>query len=233
VQPEFTGRDLRVLEAYAGRLVLEPRDELDAVAQARRLGMLRCCFPAPLKYSVRGGSQWIVRGSSSGFRHDVRGVENPPGSGQFRCQRSCDPTLRYFRSRAFEISSTTPCPQVSPESSSTTGCIGPAGPADVGCTVTKNGDKIDAGNSCVFENLTARFAIYRGTEPSLRDMAFTWTVSGGFSPLTINLTSQTASVSPRSMMFLPATGELAVVDGRLAGLAMVNLSTLGVSRIFY
>lgn len=245
-----TTRDLRIREAYQSRLVLEPRDAdtLGSEGTERRLKRLRCCFPEALTYTVRGGHQWIVRGSSSGFRHDVHGVLE---GGEYRCRRNtCDPRLRYHRSRAFEISqrpnaSGEVCERVAQDEEKP-GCIGPAGPDDYACTVAYGTKAVQPGgeaSACIFENLTARFAIYRGHEQpdealpqpseSDRDMAFTWQTVGGFTVLAANIVEETSSTSPRSMTFVPQRGQMAVVDGRLAGLTFISLSSLSVAKLFY
>lgn len=79
-------RELRVLEAYQERLVVEP-----AVDQA----LLGCCFPTLVDYSVRAGGQWIALGSSSGFLHHVIA---DPESGV--CRPSCDPLSERLVGRA-------------------------------------------------------------------------------------------------------------------------------------
>ena len=45
--------------------------------------------------------------------------------------------------------------------------------------------------------------------------------------LTISLTQGTnVPVSPQSMLFIPPLGQLAVVDGQLQGLVLIDLNTL-------
>jgi hypothetical protein len=235
-------RDLRIRVAYQNRLVLEPRDALSSDERQRRLRLLECCFPEALTYTVRASHQWVVRGSSSGFRHDVRAVREGE---EYRCRRNtCDPKLRYHRSRAFEISKRGTCPDVQPDVDDADGCIGPAGPEDYACIVPGPGPVQPGGegSACIFENLTARFAIYRGDKKptegappteSERDMTFTWQTVGGFTVLAANIVEETSSTSPRSMTFVPQRGQVAVVDGRLAGLTFISLSSLSVSKLFY
>jgi hypothetical protein len=246
-------RDLRILQAYQNRLLLEPRDRdtLDAEALRRRIAMLQCCFPQALTYTVRAGHQWVVRGSNSGFRHDVHAVLEGE---EYRCRRNtCDPRLRHHRSRAFEISQRANpaggpvCPTIADGDDTQPGCIGPAEAEDYACTVAYDTDFVQPGaegSACIFENLTARFAIYRGhkqpaddgqlpSSESERDMAFSWQTVGGYSVLAANIVEKTSSTSPRSMTFVPQLNQLAVVDGRLAGLTFISLSSLSVSRFFY
>ena len=50
---------------------------------------------------------------------------------------------------------------------------------------------------------------------------------GGFSPLTIPLTGNTAAaVIPQSMRFIASLGQLAVVDGAQQGLVLIDLNTV-------
>jgi hypothetical protein len=86
---------------------------------------------------------------------------------------------------------------------------------------------------CIFENLISRFVVYEGSRPSERDMCFSWVANGGFNALAARLTSQTLSVSPVNMQFVPQLGQLAVVDGSAAGLVFVSLESIGVSRLFF
>ncbi len=79
-------RDLPIVEAYQGSLVVE--GVYDRV---------RCCFPSLVSYEVRPRNQWVVTGSSFGFLHHV---EPDPATG--RCVDSCDPTKALLRGRAHE-----------------------------------------------------------------------------------------------------------------------------------
>lgn len=217
-----TSRDMTVVEAYDDQLLVVPRDTPRAVE------VLKCCFPGAISYEVRAGKQWVLTGSRSGFRHRVT-KDDATG----RCVRDERDTISRFKSRAFEVS----C-----EGSSCAG-IGQAtvdveqadgsvvkqpDPTAVACRTSGA-----APAACVFENLTQRFVVYRGKEPSVAGMRFSWQVTGGFIPLSISLASQSAQVSPLSMVLLPQTGELAVTDAAAQGLLMVSLRSLSVSRLFY
>ncbi|MCC6213885.1 MAG: hypothetical protein IT376_03390 [Polyangiaceae bacterium] len=224
-------RDLRVVEAYRDRLVVAPRG-LSGDEAARRLALVECCFPARAAYTIRAGHQWVVRGSASGFRHDIAEAPCVDGACSLRCTRSCEPRRKLQRARAFEISSSACAipsdPSVAPECA-----IGPADAAvDAACVVDGTGP-IDPASPCVFENLTLRFAVYRGTRPSERDMAFSFVVTGGFAPLTASVAGSSASVLPESMVFVPQLGQLAVVDGSSAGLSFISLTSVTASRLYF
>ncbi|MGE3673436.1 MAG: hypothetical protein AB7K71_27425 [Polyangiaceae bacterium] len=217
-----TSRDMSIVEAYEDHLKVEPRDTPRAVE------VLKCCFPGAVSYDVRVGRQWVLTGSRSGYRHRV---ERDPDTD--RCVRDPDDAKSLFKSRVYEVS----C-----ENSSCSG-VGQAtvpveqdgetvnvpDPNAVACLTASGSAPAD----CVFQNLTHRFVVYQGQQPSVRGMHFTWTVVGGFVPLSISLASQSSQVSPYSMTLLPQTGELAVTDAATQGLVMVSLRSLSVSRLFF
>jgi hypothetical protein len=113
--------------------------------------------------------------------------------------------------------------------------IGPALKDDVACVISgqSGAAATGEGSACVFQNLNYRFAVYRGNQPSERDMTFNWQTTGGFSPLTASLAAQTAAVMPQSMTFVPQIGQIAVVDGAAEGLVLVSLDSVGVSRLYF
>jgi hypothetical protein len=60
-----------------------------------------------------------------------------------------------------------------------------------------------------------------------RDQNWQFAVRGGFSPLVVSITgSTTTAVSPQSMKFIESFGQLAIVDGELQGLVLIDLNTL-------
>ena len=221
-------RDFTILEARQAELTLSPRGTSDPEDRQTVLDQLACCFGgAALRYKVRAGHQWIVKGSRSGFRHNV------VADADLRCIRDCNPRRSLLRSRILEISSSS-CPAATGDEVTTCG-IGRATSADVACIVPNQAAVSPgaAGSECIFENLMYRFAVYRGNQPSQRDMAFSFQLVGGYAPLVANLAAQTAAVSPQAMTFVPQLGQLAVVDGAAEGLVLVSLDTVGISRLFF
>ena len=82
---------------------------------------------------------------------------------------------------------------------------------------------------CIYQTLTARFAVYGGTLRSERDMAFVYEVSGGFAPLTISLTrNDTSIILPQSLDLVPGYRMLSAVDAQDRGLMLLSLDTLAV-----
>jgi hypothetical protein len=226
--PTFN-RDWRIVEASQDRLLAEPRDprsydpDVNSVLRRRQLAEFSaCCFPQPALFQIRGGAQWVVRGSVTGFQHRVT---TDPVSG--RCIEDCSPLVQKLEGRAFEIScSAGNCPtdaQGRP-------AVGVADPErDFACVVDDASafqegiDPGEPGSECVFQNLTTRFAIYRGQTESTRDMRFRWQFSDGFSTLNIPLTSADRPRSvPRSLALIPETNQLVVSDGSARGVTFVS-----------
>jgi len=89
------------------------------------------------------------------------------------------------------------------------------------------------GDPVAFQNPMFRFAISAGTAAPQRDMQFRFVTQGSFEALFINLAASTADLQPQSLRVIPATGDLAITDGSLEGLLLVNPATLDLSRQFY
>ncbi len=208
-----TARDLRVVEAWSDHLVVTP-------AQAGvTLGNVQCCFPEAESYTIRGGAQWILRGAA--FRHHVRVSQSG------RCEFDCNPRRALLKGRAFEVPDIF-CHSVPDGKGGETQDCRP-----IACNETKGAKITDPSSPCIFNSISARFAVYAGTAPTVRDTNFTWTVTGGFVPLVANIASQTASVLPQSMTFIPQIGQLAVADGASAGLVLISLDTVSVSHLYF
>ena len=236
--PLLPTRDYRVVSATAGQLVLEPRLEPSETASeadrtdARR--WLAACFPEVQTYRLRVGSQWALKHAALGFRHDV--VASGANS---QCVRSCDPLRKWAKGRVFEISSTnTPeqCRSLEVPGEPLDLRVGCATDADLACVYdqldadgkSRGVQPGDAAAACVFNGLNDRFAIYRGRVPSVRDMAFTWRTTGGFTPQVMTLLSTV--VAPQSIQFLQQPEEMAVVDGASQGLSLLSLDTFSVVK---
>ncbi len=218
-------RDLTVLEAHRDRLLLSPRAEYpDGVGALWE--EVACCFPSPIAYVIRGGRQWVLRGSVDGFQHRV--AEGESG----RCELTCDPRRARSHGRVLEISADPAC-----GSASGIRCpIGRATADDVACVVPAGSDGLEfevesIPRGCFADRSTARFGIYRGGEPSERDMSFSWEVTGGFRPLRANIASTISgtSVLPQAIRHVEQSDRLVVVDGIAGGLSLLSLSTLRLS----
>lgn len=225
-------RDLLILESAQESLVVTPRSPRNRDA-AEHLELMKCCFPGLVSYRVRAGKQWVVRGASSGYQHPIRAVPDAAGGG-YRCELDCNPLARTKRGRAFEFSSTA-CDDPRPDIAGFCG-VGPRTSDDVVCTYDSSKGPIEPGaqgSECIFDSLTRRFAIYRGLEPSRRDMTFAFEVGGGFGIASIRLTSETTSVLPVQLKSLPTFGGLGVVDSQSRGLMMIDVRTARIADQFY
>jgi hypothetical protein len=226
-------RDFRVVEAREDSLAIEPRSYDPGRDSPRRRQQLvefaSCCFPGPTPFQVRAGRQWVVRGSATGFAHDVTTDPN-----SLRCVTDCNPMASFQKSRAYEIA----CSENCPVDDRNRPAVGYAVPGDdFACIVdgVDNGiDPGEPGSQCVFQNLTTRFAVYRGQRPSTRDMSFRWQLGDGFNPLAIGLTNADRQRStPQSLLPLPELGQLIVTDGTARGLTFVSSRNPGtINSIF-
>ncbi len=217
-------RDLSILRASGGQLAVQPRN-CQGDECANTLKQLQCCFPAGTAYTVRASDQWLLAGT--GGLTDL--AVGPNG----RCVHTatCDLRKQFFDSRAFEV-----CDSSIPYEShiDSNGVL----VVDSKCEVTNPkigcvGDNTQVvpdgkASACIFENLTSRFVIYRGPQPSSRGMSFSWQTTGGFVPQTMSLLPQSSAVSPQSLGYLPELGYLAVVDASTLGLLLFDLNSLGV-----
>jgi hypothetical protein len=212
--------------------------------------MLGYCFPSGVRYTVRGANQWVLSNGTPAWLHDTV-VDHAQRD---RCVRDCDPRKRWFRSRVFEIGTTKVCgPDKSADACAATG-VGLATDTDGPCrydpvtsvtraepdadgntpivTVGVRGVGLDeptGAHRCIFENLTSRFAMYRGHLPSLRDMTFVWDQTGGFYPLVGSLASESSVVLPQHLSYIPEFQSIAIVDGASLGLSIMTLDSLSVA----
>jgi len=212
--------------------------------------MLAYCFPSGVRYTVRGANQWVLSNGTPTWLHDTV-VDHANGD---RCIRDCDPRKRWFRSRVFEIGTTPACgPDMSADACAATG-VGLATDADGPCrydpgtSVTRGAadadglepiTKIDVrgvgldeptgAHRCIFENLTSRFAVYRGHQASFRDMTFSWDQTGGFYPLVGSLAAESTVVLPQHLAYISEFQSIAIVDGASLGLSLMTLDSLSVA----
>jgi hypothetical protein len=189
------------------------------------------CFPQGIRYTVRGSRQWVLANSRPDVTHDV----TADASQNYRCIRDCDAKKQFFHSRAFEIGSTVTCSD-SADTGNPNCAVGLATSMDGPCSYsplakdgTTRGVSLDEpASACIFENLTSRFAIYRGLQASVRDMTFSWDTTGGFEPLTATLTTVASAVLPQVVRFVPEYQAIAVVDAASLGVSLMSLDTLQV-----
>ncbi|HEY6078099.1 MAG TPA: hypothetical protein VIW29_04815, partial [Polyangiaceae bacterium] len=210
------------------------------------------CFPTAIKYRLRTGRHWALVQAVTGFRHDV--VASGADSAGVR---SCDPRRKWAKSRVFEISSVNEpgkCLQAEEATDEPlalrVGCALKGGekvedlvlPQESACVYDQtaagvNGESLlgavqigGPASRCIFDGLNARFALYRGRAPSLRDSAFSWTTSGGFAPLVVNMANVSIVVSPQTMQYVSQLERMAVVDGASLGLSLIDFDAFVVAK---
>jgi hypothetical protein len=106
--------------------------------------------------------------------------------------------------------------------------------------VTARGTPVSDGGAGAFINPMFRLAVQDdvvtdyGSILNRRDLQFRFNTIGSFTPLLVDLATDTTTlISPVGMTYLPSTGDLAVTDGSINGLILVNLSSVAVTRQFF
>ena len=212
------GRDFKIIEASQDHLEIAPRTpavfpnlpaEGDQLAKNWQT-LTKCCFPSLVTFNVRVGDQWEVVGDQAGFLHHVIA---DPATGV--CRDSCDPTLVRKNGRALRVPNPnhdhTTWPSVADSSA-------------------------DAPQPLAFINPMFRFAVVDPPAPQspVIGQQFRFITQGAFKPLLMSLsTDGTTLIQPVGMSFVPSTGQLAVTDGSINGLLLVDLSSSSVSRTFF
>ena len=204
-----TGRDFRIVEAYQDHIEVEPRTNLPTTKlttpEAWRAAT-KCCFPSLVAFDVHVSHQWEVAGDQSGFMHHV--IADPTTG---VCRDSCDPTLSRKNGRAPRVVNSGSVPAV-----------------------------VDH-DPRAFLNPMFRFAVIdpppsagNQTGDPVVGQQFRWASSGAFKPLQVSLSSDSATlIQPVGMTYVLATGQLAVTDGSINGLLLVDLSSSKVGRTFF
>ncbi|MCC6559053.1 MAG: thrombospondin type 3 repeat-containing protein [Polyangiaceae bacterium] len=209
-------RELTIIEAYQDHVVVETPQLAD---------LMKCCFPGLVQFNIRAGGQWVAIGRGVGFLHHVIA---DPATGV--CRDSCDPALARLNGRILPAPPCAPGPSCDPlPESDPTAFRNPmfrlaisSGSAGACTDASDCGE--DSSGGCVGGLCAVR---------PQRDMQFHFVTQGAFAPLAVNLAGMTADIQPQAIRLVPATGELAVTDGSLEGLILINPGTVAVSRQFY
>jgi hypothetical protein len=211
-------REFSIVDAQQQILSLKPRDPANADNQTL-ITRVRECFPAGNSYLIRASGQWVLRGSATGFRHNVGAQwQKDAGRDFLECVRDCNARKTFFESRVFEISRK--MEKADDDAIFCVSATADAGGAPLAVTLDEPAAK------CIHSTPTERFAVYQGETPSARDMTFSWQTIGGFSTLRIDLGSVSSLVSPQAMVGLPEFNWLTVVDASSLGLALLSLDSL-------
>jgi hypothetical protein len=209
-------REWPILQAYQDHLVLGP-----GANDATGIANLHCCFPATVLYTVRATNTWIFRG-----QQPMTNVVVDPSNSNRCVIDDCNPRKKFLKNRIIEISSTD---KACGDATSPPCSIGAPNKdlVDPVCVISDN-TKLDLssiGPGCVFDSLKARFVIYSGTNPSVRDMSFGWQVVGGFVPYELNLANHLtgSAIVPQSLLAAPNLDALFVVEGVSGGVFEIVL----------
>jgi DNA-binding beta-propeller fold protein YncE len=203
-------REREIAKAYQDHLVLKPRQPPAGLGPLP----LTCCFPYPVTYTIRGGAQWIVTGSASGFEH--HGAPDPAADAATApCVILPDdqyPNLRLRNGRARTLTH-----------------------ADAAAGVPTWDD------TRLFRNSQLRFGIWEppGVLPDtpcdqcaiVRGLSFGFDETGAFVGLVAPLSSN-YMVLPQSVQLVPSIERLAIPDAMSQGLIMFSLDRVAVSESY-
>ena len=209
-------RDLPIIEAYEDHLVVSRygysggrTDLASRVVNARDssnvsfLKVARCCFHNQAKFRVRTGRRWLALGSVTGYLHHI---SKGPGG---RCVQSCDSADVLLNSRAASV----------PRASGTM--------ADA----SRN-------SALAFRNPFFSFVMFGpgdGASTIDRDLEWKFATRGQFVPFQVNLRTSSNQTDPaptftKSMRYVPALSNVAIVDGSSRGLTLFDLRSLSLRR---
>jgi hypothetical protein len=220
-----TARDFKIVAAYQDRLVVTPR------SVATDPNVVAGCFPGGFRYTIRGSNQWVLTNGRPDTLHDI----TADASQDYRCVRDCDPRKTFFRSRVFEIGceadegSDTKCEGADVGVGAATALDGPCRYDPGSGEATRGVSLAEPAAHCIFENLSARFAVYRGRLESVRDMVFSWDTTGGFIPMSASLASVSSAVLPQHLAYVSEYQAIAVVDAASLGLSFMSLDSLRIN----
>ncbi len=193
-------RDFRIVRAFDDELVIEPRTYRNSTERTRLLEMVSCCFPEATWVAPRASNQWLYRDATQ-LQHSI--VVGASGA----CEASADSEFQLRNSRAFEISCSGKCDTVgAPDEDEVPVCVLDGQSA--------LGAKPELA-ACEYRGLTARFGVYRGKQPSRRGMEYSYSLSGGFLPFEIAMTSfaNNKFSIPQRLRFVRDVGRLIITDG--------------------
>ncbi|HEX3772801.1 MAG TPA: hypothetical protein VHV30_18105, partial [Polyangiaceae bacterium] len=233
-------RDVPIVEAYQDRLIVGRFAHPDGPLETTQtrvvdpgsdnnkpfLKLLTCCFAGRAGFKIRAGGEWVAVGQQGiGLLHHVVPAATGGSSGADaganatapRCVLSCDPQAVLLNARSFDIPWQDPLNNCQSTISASTPPY------------------IDRNNILAMRNPMFSYVMWSGCAPltggahtsAARDLTWSFTTSGGFTPLTMPLSGTNgAQVSPQSMLFVGPFGQLAVVDGESQGLVLFDLNSV-------
>ncbi len=248
-------RDFPILEAHDDRLVIsrfnyptDPRVKVDGGAtpvppsttnrwvtppdasNQPFLKALKCCFHGQATFNVRTGGEWVATGSVSGLLHHV--TIDPSGKTD-RCVLACDPQESLLNARSLGFLPSAKNDAGEPDRDSPLSMRNPmfgyyvTHPLGPGPTLAPNDPAFqNAQNGCAKADSDG---VPCAVQRVGRDLSWEFTVLDAFTNQFINLGTNGSEVSPKSMLFIPSLGQIAVVDGAQDGLIIVDLTAIAVS----
>ncbi len=215
------------------------------------LKFVACCFHKQASFKVRAGGEWVAAGQNGvGFLHHVIATgpapddlaDSQPGR---RCVLSCDPHDVLLNSRSFDVPwSNIPWGTSSSPADGGAGPGGDGGAGGLSCVLPKGSmPDLLRTSPLALQNPFFSYVTWMGCSLPVssfdhtitpRDDTWRFQISGGFTPLTISLTSNSVvDISPQSMRYIQPLGWLAVVDGQSQGLELIDLNAVGVVHAYY
>jgi hypothetical protein len=249
---ESPNRDFPILEAHDDHLVIggyEYPGGNTTDVQSREVGgkslglaptlqLARCCFHRQARFRVRSGAEWIAVGTATGFLHSI--TTNDAG----RCVPSCrsEDGLLIGRAAAVPRALDITLPPDLPDNA--TADERAAHDTEV-ARVTKRREALKAfvqRNSALAMrnpmfsivmwnafNIDAATGKLSDATP-LRDVQWSFSTRGQFTPYLISLGTRTVAISPQSLRFIEPLRQIAVVDASNQGLQLFDLRTLAAVR---
>jgi hypothetical protein len=216
------GRDIVIAKSYQGRLSLKNTvaTKVDASMTERHVP-ITCCFPYPVAYTIRGGNQWIVTGTVSGFAHRLIPDPDVKTADQQACIEDTNPNLVLRNSRLIARSPSDGVPAPTYDE---------ATPEKAGVAKTPG----------VFYNAQMRFVLWdvqngdcgdTTCAARVRDRFFSFQEVGGFAPMRFGLSTQL--VMPQSIRYVRGLQMLAIPEPVNQGLMLFDLNRLATTISFY
>lgn len=208
-----SARDFPIIEAYSDRLVVG-RFYTPGITRAREivgrdpgnaelLRLARCCFHHQVRFDVRAGAEWVANGTS--VNGSIGLLHHMSVGTGGRCVPSCDPREALLNSRV-------PAVSVVPSLA---------------------GDGRNSARAMRNPLFSVTIANPANGDFLTRDTVYGFSTRGGFSYLGIATGGGSTPVSPQSMRYIDALGQIAVVDGASQGLVLIDLRAVTVARAPY
>jgi len=216
-------RDFPIVEAYDDHVVLgrfytpaSGRREVVYTdpSNASDLKLMQCCFHHQVRFRVRTGQLWSTIGQSVGGGGGLGLFSHLTSDSAGRCVSSCDPRESLLNARL------------------------PTLPAGLDPSLIDKSSPIALRNpmfSAVMlsgRGKTVGDRTEAAKEP-VRDMGYVFSTRGQFRALSVSIGGSSIAVSPQSMRYVEALGQMAVVDGASQGLVLIDLQAVTVARAPY